>query len=182
MARVPYLDKKDLAPEFQSLLDRPINLNRAMVNAPAARRALAQVGDHIRNRAKLDQRLRELAILQVGYLARAPYEWSHHIKFGYEYGVSEDDIRGLIAVSEGGSADFDELTATVLRAARELTLDLVITDATFATLARHLDNELLVELVVVISYYNAVVRMLAALHIDVEPEYEIYLKQFPLPQ
>ena len=45
----------------------------------------------------------------------------------------------------------------------------------------HLDEGMLVELTMTISYYNGVVRMLNSLGIDVEPEYERYLEEFPLP-
>ena len=93
MARVPYLDPSDLAPENRDLLARPITLNRALVNSPHALRAMNALGGFIRHKSGLNPRLRELAILQVGYLARSPYEWSHHVQIGREFGVSDDDIR-----------------------------------------------------------------------------------------
>ena len=37
------------------------------------------------------------------------------------------------------------------------------------------------DLVITIAYYNAVVRLLATLKIDVEDDYLPYLEQFPLP-
>ena len=33
-----------------------------------------------------------------------------------------------------------------------------------------------------IAFYNAVVRLLGTLQIDVEPEYQKYLEQHPLPR
>jgi len=50
-----------------------------------------------------------------------------------------------------------------------------------AALRAHLDEKSIVELLVVISFYNGVVRVLASLQIDVEPEYQPYLDAFPLP-
>ena len=67
-----------------------------------------------------------------------------------------------------------------LNAARELTEDGGISDSTWAALAQHFDNTLLTEFVIVVSFYNYVVRVLSALQIDVEPEYQKYLDQFPL--
>jgi alkylhydroperoxidase family enzyme len=125
--------------------------------------------------------LRELAILQVGYLARAPYEWSHHVKIGRDFGVTDDDIRGLIAETEERPSPLEPIAKHVLKAAREMTSGLAITQATFAALATHMDNEHLVDLVITIAFYNAVVRLLASLAIDVEPEYQKYLEVFPLP-
>ena len=85
MARVPYLEPSDLAPEDQDLLKRPIWLFKALVNSPKAARAFSGLGSYIRYGSKLDPRLRELAILQVGWLARSPYEWSHHVKLGHDF-------------------------------------------------------------------------------------------------
>jgi alkylhydroperoxidase family enzyme len=96
MARVPYLERSDLAEADQDLLARNINLFRALVNSPNAARAFSTLGGFIRHKSRLDPRLRELAILQVGWLARSPYEWSHHVKIGFDFGVSKDDIRALI--------------------------------------------------------------------------------------
>src|SRR5438445_8354404 len=85
MARVPYLQQSDLPPEHQDILARPIALNRAMANSPDAARAMTVLAMYIRNKSKLDPRLRELAILQVGYLAKSPYEYAHHVKIGREF-------------------------------------------------------------------------------------------------
>ena len=90
MARVPYLEQSDLSPTDQDLLKRPITLFKALVNSPKAARAFHGLGDYIRYGSKLDMRLRELAILQVGWLARSPYEWSHHVKLGHDFGVTDE--------------------------------------------------------------------------------------------
>ena len=86
MARVPYLEAKDLAPQNQDLLARNLNLYRALVNSPDTARSFMALGMHIRFHMKLDARLRELAILQVGYGTRAPYEYAHHIELGKQFG------------------------------------------------------------------------------------------------
>ena len=44
------------------------------------------------------------------------------------------------------------------------------------------DSERLTDLVVTIAFYNAVVRVLATMQIDVEDEYRQYLDEFPLPK
>ena len=57
----------------------------------------------------------------------------------------------------------------------------LFTDETYEKLKQGLDNERIVDLLMVISFYCGVVRLLAALQIDVEEDYEKYLKEFPLP-
>ena len=86
MARLPYLTAEDLSPEDRVLIKRNINLHRALVNNPDVTRHISHLGQYIRFGGKLDPRLRELAILQVGYLTKSPYEYSHHIKIGFDFG------------------------------------------------------------------------------------------------
>jgi alkylhydroperoxidase family enzyme len=182
MARVPYLDKSDLPPEHHDILARPIALNRALANSPNAARAMNGLAMYIRHQSKLDPRLRELAILQIGYLAKSPYEYSHHVKIGREAGVTDDDIRAIGEETAGRPTRLDALSKTVLRAAREMTDDLAMSDASFAELEKALGREQVIDLTLVISFYNAVVRLLATLQIDVEPEYQRYLEEHPLPR
>lgn len=182
MARVPYLDPSDLAPEDRDLLKRPITLHRALVHSPSGARSFLGLGEFIRHKSRLDPRLREMAILQVGYLARSPYEYSHHVKIGLEFGVSRDDIHAIAAETEGRPTKLEPLAKTVLLAAREMATDLAVSDSTFSTLSRSFDTERLTDLLITIAYYCGVVRLLASLQIDVEPDYLPYLEEFPLPK
>lgn len=180
MARVPYLTPADLSPEHARLLDRPITLFRGLANSPGALANHHQFGEWIRWDCTLDPRLRELLILQVGYLTKSPYEFSHHIEISQSFGVTEADIRQLISLAKGEPTTLEATDVLTLNAARELTEDGGISDSTWAALAQHFDNTLLTEFVIVVSFYNYVVRVLSALQIDVEPEYQKYLDQFPL--
>jgi alkylhydroperoxidase family enzyme len=171
MARLPYLDRTDVKPEHQDLLTRNINLYRALVHSPDGARAFSALGHFIRHTSRLDPRLREMAILQVGYLARSPYEYSHHVEIGRDFGVSDDDIRAVGDETAGRPTKLEPVAKAVLRAAREMTTDLAISDATFAELRRELDYERLTDLVLTVGFYNGVVRILATLQIDVEDGY-----------
>jgi alkylhydroperoxidase family enzyme len=181
MARLPYLDRDDLAPEHHDLLARNINLHRMLVHSPNAARAFGKLGGFIRRQSTLDGRLRELAILQVGWLARSPYEWSHHVKIGHDFGVTDADIEALIADTAGRPTTLDERERLVLRAAREAHAGPGISEPTFRALEAHFSREHLLDLTVTIGFYCAVVRVLASLGIDVEPDYMPYLERFPLP-
>jgi hypothetical protein len=63
-----------------------------------------------------------------------------------------------------------------------MTLELKVSDQTFAALRRSLDNERLTDLVVTISFYNCLVRLLETMQVDVEEDYLPYLDEFPLPK
>ena len=147
MARVPYLDLRTCPPENQELLTRKANIYRALAHSPNGLRAFTRLGGFIRYKSRLDPRLRELAILKVGYLTRAPYEWSHHVEIGRSSASRTSDIRALIEEAEGRPSTLEPLAKAVLAAAREMTQDLAISDATFAALREGLDNERIVDLV-----------------------------------
>jgi alkylhydroperoxidase family enzyme len=182
MARIPYLEVEDLEEGDRDLLKRPITLYKALVNSPGMARAWNGLGQHIRYGSTLDPRLRELAIIQVGYLTRSDYEYSHHVKLGIDqFGVTPDDVHAISRETDHGDGGFPELETAVLRAAREMAVDLAVADDTFEILNRQLGRETVVDLIVTIGFYCGVVRVLASLEIDVEEAYAPYLDKFPLP-
>jgi alkylhydroperoxidase family enzyme len=68
-----------------------------------------------------------------------------------------------------------------LQAARHLSNEASLPDPLFDALRPHFSEAGLVELLVVIGFYAGVVRILASLQIDVEPDYLTFLERFPLP-
>lgn len=181
MARLPYLNKEDLPEEHQRLLERPANLFRALVNSPDAFRNFSRLGGWIRTGSTLDPRLREMAILQVGYLTRNAYEYTHHIKIGHDFGVSDEDVRAIARETAGETTDLADLDRAVLRLAREMTTHLEGSAEAFEAVNEALGDEHTVDVIMVIAFYNLVVRVLFTLQVDLEPEYEHYLEEFPLP-
>ena len=93
MARLPYLEAEQVAPEYRDMLKRNTNLHKLLVNSPDMARAFSGIGGYIRNKSKLDPRLRELAILQVGWMEKSEYEFTHHVKIGKEFGVTDAGYR-----------------------------------------------------------------------------------------
>ena len=180
MARLPYLEADQVAPEYRDMLKRNTNLHKLLVNSPDMARAFNGVGGYIRFKSKLDPRLRELAILQVGWMEKSEYEFTHHVKIGKEFGVTDEDIQNLFLETEGKPSKLDALAKLVLKGAREMVRDIGMSDATFAEIKQHLSNEHMTDLVLTIAFYCAVVRVLATMKIDNEPQYKEVLQQYPL--
>src|SRR3954471_9356587 len=178
MARIPYLEPEDLTPGNRDLLARNINLYKALVHSPDATRSFLELARYIRYHSRLDPRLREMAILQVGYSAKSPYEYSHHIKIGREFGVTDEDIHAIEAETQGKPTDLPPLTRAILRAARELTAQPELSDATFAELREGLDNELNVQLILTNFDLSGLGRIPAALENQRGPHYQHYLQEF----
>ncbi len=114
MARLPYLEPDQVAEQYRDMLKRNTNLHKLLVNSPEMARAFSGLGGYIRNRSKLDPRLRELAILQVGWLEKSEYEFTHHVKIGKEFGVTDADIEGLMAETAGKPSKLEPLAKAVL--------------------------------------------------------------------
>lgn len=181
MARLPYLEADQVALEYRDMLKRNTNLHKLLVNSPDMARAFNGVGNYIRFKSSLDPRLRELAILQVGWLAKSEYEFTHHVRIGKEFGVTDEDIAGLIAETDDKPSKLEPLAKVILKGAREMTRDMAMSEATFAEIKRELSNEQMVDLVLTIAFYCAVVRVLATMKIDNEPYYKEVLQQYPIP-
>ncbi len=182
MARLPYLSREDLQPADQALLDRDLNLYAVLAHSPAAARAFATPALYMRHDSALDPRLRELAILQIGYATGTRYEYVHHVEIGLASGLTAADIHAIgRATRMADDGHFSPLERAVLRAARELVAGTALSDETYRTLADTLSPDCLVDLIVVISVYCGVVRLLGALEVELEPRYAALLREFPLP-
>lgn len=182
MARVKYREKADLPEAEQYLLERPINLFKALANNTEAMKAFGGPGLWIRHKCPLNPRLREMAILQVGYVTNSAYEFSHHVKLSKQYGVVADDISAIIAESRGEKTSLSELEKAALKASRQMTLEMTIDDDVWSVLEAGLGVERLIELVLIIAHYAYVVRVLGALKVDVEPEWAAPLSEYESPK
>ena len=103
------------------------------------------------------------------------------MKIGKEFGVTDEDIQNLFLETDGKPSRLEPLAKAVLRGAREMVRDLAMSDETFAEIKKDLSNEHMTDLVLTIAFYCAVVRVLATMKMDNEPQYKEVLKQYPIP-
>jgi alkylhydroperoxidase family enzyme len=104
------------------------------------------------------------------------------VKIGKEFGVTDEDISAMMVETEGIQSRLEPLARAILKGAREMTKELEMSMTTFAEIKKHLSNEEMVDLVLTIAFYNAVVRVLATMKIDNEPYYKEVLQQYPIPE
>lgn len=182
MARVAYLSRDDLPDADQSLLDRPITYYRALAHHPDALRTFARVGAWIRWESDLEPGLRELVLLQVAHAANSGYEFAHHVKLAQEFGVEIDLIDRLFGPETSrGAAVGPTGLHEALQVAASLTVEGDISDADWAALLDAFGTREAIEIVMFVGYYNHVVRVVRALRIDLEPEYDGILERYPSP-
>jgi alkylhydroperoxidase family enzyme len=171
MARVKLNTTADVAESHRWLFERLeqnnglLNIFRAMSHSPEVLLRFMRFGSYLLENGKVDPKLRELAILRVGWLTRSQYEFSQHIAFGRRVGLSDAQIKGVGRPAEG---PYDERERAVLAYAGELTAASAATDDTFAAVRDFMDEEQIVELTIVIGFYNMVARVLNGLRVDLD--------------
>ena len=103
---------------------------------------------------EMDIRDRELAILRIGWLSRAPFEWGAHVKIAKRNGVTADEIKRVI---EGSAAPgWSKRDRAIVRAVEELHSDSMITDETWSDLQQFYNDKKLIELVILAGQYKTV--------------------------
>jgi uncharacterized peroxidase-related enzyme len=174
MARLPYLDRDQLPEMERDIFDSLLaqrgsvgNIFRTVAHSPLLLRRMLYFSDGLRNRTRLDRRLRELAILTVGRLANAEYEYVHHQRLAKGVGVRQEQLDRLAAWET--DPVFNDQERAVIRYATEVTQNVKVADATFDALRRFLDDEQIVELTLNIGFYNMVVRFLVPMQVELEP-------------
>jgi AhpD family alkylhydroperoxidase len=136
-----------------------------MMHHPALTRAVLTFNFHLLLRSSLPARLRELAILRVAQRRGCAYELVHHRVMAAQVGLTEAEID---AATEGKATE--ALDAAVLTAVDELETSSNLTDATWAALGAHLDEQQRMDLVFTIGCY-AMLAM-AFNTFGIEPEQE----------
>lgn len=176
MARIPYLSPKS-AEEIQAaevIAERRggslLNLDRLLLYSPPYALGWNGFLGAVRGQVSLAPRLRELAICSVALLNGVEYEFRYHAPEFIKAGGSENQVAALHRIDIAADADlFDELERAVIDLTVEMTREVAVKDATFASVRKLLgDDRQVVELVGVVAAYNMVSRFLLAL--DIEPE------------
>jgi uncharacterized peroxidase-related enzyme len=175
MARLPYLDREQLPEPERDIFDELIrqrgavgNIFRVVAHSPLLLRRMLYFSDGLRNRTRLDPRLRELAIMTVGRLTECEYEYVHHQALARRIGVRPEQVERLAAWESDPA--FNEQERAVIRYATEVTQRVRVSDATFDALRSFLDEEQIVELTLNTGFYNMVVRFLLPMQVDLEPD------------
>jgi alkylhydroperoxidase family enzyme len=103
-------------------------------------------------RGTLAARDRELAILRTAWLRQVPFIWGEHVNHGKKAGMTSEEIEWVRQGS--GAQGWSERDRAILRAAEELIQDSMISDSTWETLSKTLDDALLVELIACVGQYQ----------------------------
>jgi len=143
-----------------------LGIFRTVANHPDLARRWMVFATHVLVKSTLSARVRELAILRVGWICRAEYEWGQHVEIAREGGFTDEEIRRIQA---GPEADgWNPADRAVLRAADDLLRDAFITDEVWAELAESMATEQILDLIFTVGQYNLVSMALNSLGVQLE--------------
>jgi 4-carboxymuconolactone decarboxylase len=141
-------------------------LYQVLLNSPPLAQGWEQLLTAVRNRSSVPADLRELVILRVAVLNRAPYEFDAHVPHALKAGMAQDSIDAL----HNPQAAQDEKTFSpkerdVLALTDTMTRDIDVPDAVFSAAKVHFSDQQMTDLVATIAAYNMVSRFLTAFRI-----------------
>ncbi len=174
--RIQPLPQPEWDEETQALLEglqrdgQIFNIFATLARHPKLLKRWLVFGNHILTKSTLPERGREIAILRMGWLCRAEYEWGHHVAIGKQAGLSDEDIRRIAAGPD--APGLDQFEAVLLRAVDELHADSFISDATWQALAERYNTEQLLDFVFTAGQYKLVSMALNSLGIQLEAGFE----------
>ena len=172
MARIPYADPANPAnPAVRPLADRIIaergsilHLYQMLLNSPSVAEGWLNYLTAIRQKSTLNGALREMVIMRVAHLNRAPYEADQHAPIALKEGMTQAQLDALPDWSQHAMR-FSDLECAVLAYTDAMTRDVQVPDDVFAAVSSHFAQQQMVELTATVAAYNMVSRFLEALQI-----------------
>jgi 4-carboxymuconolactone decarboxylase len=142
------------------------NIVNIIAHHPAVAVPFMQFNKSLLFNTTLAPRLREMAVLRVAHLSHCEYEWVQHVRIGTSIGLTLEDVE---AIRTGVPlAHWSELDGLVVKAVDELESQSTLSDALWASLAKYLDQKLLLELLWIIGGYKASAWIFNAVRVPLE--------------
>ncbi len=174
MARIAYADASriDLGPLIHRIVGERghlLALYQMLLHSPAVADGWRAYLTAIRQESQLDGMIRELVIMRIAHLNRAPYEADQHRPIALREGLSQAQLDGL-TVPDIAPGAFDARQRAVLAYVDAMTLYVQVEPAVFASVRAWFSDRALVELTATIAAYNMVSRFLEALAVRSDSE------------
>jgi 4-carboxymuconolactone decarboxylase len=166
--RLDPLELEDIDNEVRSRFGagKMLNIFRTLAHHPKLMKRWMVFGNHVLAKNSLSVRDRELAILRVGWLCKAEYEWAQHTEIALNSEITRDEIKRVTLGPD--AAGWSDREVALLRAADELVDDAFIGDETWNRLSSFYDKEQLMDLVFTVGQYNLVSMALNTLGVQLE--------------
>ncbi len=169
MARLPYADLNtpaiaDLVKQIEAERGSVIHLYQMLLHSPPVAEGWLNHLTGIRLKSAVSGALRELIIMRVAILNRAPYEADQHAPIALKEGIQQQQLDVLAHWAQHPEL-FSTQEQAVLAYTDAMTLDIQVPPAIYQTVADCFDAQTVVEITATIATYNMVSRFLEALQI-----------------
>ena len=171
MPRIPYPAPDQMSDAVRARVgDNPPNVTRMLAGASeGVYFGFGAYSQGLMKQSALDPKLRELAILRVGYISNCAYELFQHEPFGRFVGLTDEQIAAIRA-GDPTSPVLDAEQAAVLRFVEDIVLNVRPSDENLAAVRQYLDDAQLIDLVLVTGNYMTVCRFLETTGIELDAE------------
>ncbi|MGO9060302.1 MAG: carboxymuconolactone decarboxylase family protein [Candidatus Binataceae bacterium] len=169
MALLPYGDEGAASAETVKLLESgrvKLNVGRMIANSNAVFKPFNLLGGALIGKAKLDPKLREIAILRTAKVTGSVYEWTQHVPMAKHVGVTDAQVAAMD--NWQGASCFNDLERTVLRFTDEVAAKVKGSHETLEALKKRLGPAEIVELILSIGFWGMVARLLETTEVDLE--------------
>jgi alkylhydroperoxidase family enzyme len=168
LSREEYLRlRSDLGSAPVSAIDAGLHISRTWAKNPALMMAQTPLQSYFMTNAALPARLREIAILRIGWRCGSNYEFGQHTTLGRRAGLDDEEISRL--ATAGAGTGWSPLERAVIDCADEMHASHDLSDRTWAALAGHLGPAEIIELLSLIGRYWTVSVVANSLRIQLEP-------------
>jgi 4-carboxymuconolactone decarboxylase len=140
-------------------------LYQVLLNSPPIAHGWEQMLSAVRNRSSLTADLRELVILRVAILNRAPYEFEAHLPIAKAAGVSDAAVQAVQQLVPKDPTVWTPRQQLAIKMTDAMTQTLEVSDDLYQEARAHFDAQGQIDLVATIAAYNMVSRFLIALKI-----------------
>jgi uncharacterized peroxidase-related enzyme len=175
MPRISLIEPAQANPEVKEIYDgklkgKPGNIQKALAHRPAMLASF--MGFYASVGRSLDRKLYEAVYLRISLINGCHYCSQHHIQGAKRVGLTPEQLKAL---KEGNYSSFSAPEQTGLAYAEKLTRTPdAASDADFAGLKKHLSDEQIVDLHMLIGLANLTNRVTGPLALEVEfPEEKI---------
>jgi 4-carboxymuconolactone decarboxylase len=174
--RIPPLPQPEWNDETRELMESVwregavYNIFTTLARHPQLLKKWLVFGNHVLAKSTLPAREREIAILRMGWLCRAEYEWGHHVAIGKKAGLTDDDFKRIAAGPD--APGLDPFEAVLLRGVDELHTSTFISDSTWQALAERYNTEQLLDFLFAVGQYKLVSMVLNSVGIQLEEGFE----------
>ncbi|MBM4264056.1 MAG: carboxymuconolactone decarboxylase family protein [Deltaproteobacteria bacterium] len=176
MARIPLVETTEqLSAEHHAVYDGIVKSRGAvrgvfpaLLHVPSIAHHTAELGAYVRFEAKLDQRIKALAVSVTVRELECRHEWSAQVRNAERNGLSPATIKAIY--QRKPPTEFPEEDAMIIRYAHELLRNHRVSEPTFSAVRDRLGVQSIVDLTATIGYYAMISCSLNAFDLVSDPE------------